>query len=112
MQIPFAVYERLVRRSYASIWTAELNGNVSTSVPWASMTSKKTSSDSRPVSAAAAIIDLAPAIASRRTGNPEEIAEAVAWLLSPAASYVNGAVLNIDGAGSVVNAGLTAFDKV
>ena len=51
-------------------------------------------------------------VPARRTGNPEEIAEAVAWLLSPAASYVNGAVLNIDGAGSVVNAGLTAFDKV
>lgn len=32
-----------------------------------------------------------------RAGNPEEIAEAVVWLLSPAASYVNGSVLEVGG---------------
>jgi NAD(P)-dependent dehydrogenase (short-subunit alcohol dehydrogenase family) len=32
-----------------------------------------------------------------RAGRPEEIAEAVVWLLSPAASYVNGAVLEVGG---------------
>lgn len=35
--------------------------------------------------------------ALRRYGQPEEIGEAVAWLCSPAASYVNGAVLPVDG---------------
>jgi NAD(P)-dependent dehydrogenase (short-subunit alcohol dehydrogenase family) len=33
----------------------------------------------------------------KRAGTPEEIAEGVLWLLSPAASYVTGAVLPISG---------------
>jgi NAD(P)-dependent dehydrogenase (short-subunit alcohol dehydrogenase family) len=33
----------------------------------------------------------------RRVGSPEEIAEAVLWLASPAASYVTGALLPVDG---------------
>jgi NAD(P)-dependent dehydrogenase (short-subunit alcohol dehydrogenase family) len=32
-----------------------------------------------------------------RGGQPEEVAEAVAWLLSPAASYVHGSILEIGG---------------
>jgi NAD(P)-dependent dehydrogenase (short-subunit alcohol dehydrogenase family) len=32
-----------------------------------------------------------------RAGLPEEIAEGVLWLLSPAASFVTGAVLPISG---------------
>jgi 3-oxoacyl-[acyl-carrier protein] reductase len=32
-----------------------------------------------------------------RLGKAEEIAQAVAWLLSDAASFVNGAALTLDG---------------
>ncbi|MCA9858749.1 MAG: SDR family oxidoreductase, partial [Thermomicrobiales bacterium] len=36
-------------------------------------------------------------IPMQRSGQPEEIAEGVVWLLSPAASYVTGAILEIGG---------------
>jgi len=40
---------------------------------------------------------LAPGIPLGRAGNPEEIADAVLWLLSPAAAYITGAVLPVSG---------------
>ncbi|MTH79162.1 SDR family NAD(P)-dependent oxidoreductase [Paracoccus aestuariivivens] len=36
-------------------------------------------------------------VPTRRRGTPEDIAEAVAYLASPSASYVNGEVLTVDG---------------
>jgi len=40
---------------------------------------------------------LKPAVPMKRIGRPEEVAEAVLWLLSPAASYTTGAVLEVGG---------------
>jgi NAD(P)-dependent dehydrogenase (short-subunit alcohol dehydrogenase family) len=40
---------------------------------------------------------LAAGVPQRRIGRPDEVADAVVWLLSDRASYVNGAVLPIDG---------------
>lgn len=45
-----------------------------------------------------------------RPGEPEEVAEAITWLLSPAASFVNGAVLTVDGGVTAVDPGTSAFD--
>ncbi|MFF1406201.1 SDR family NAD(P)-dependent oxidoreductase [Streptomyces sp. NPDC058294] len=45
-----------------------------------------------------------------RPGEPREIAQAIDWLLSPAASYVNGAVLTVDGGTTALDPGTLAFD--
>ncbi len=46
---------------------------------------------------------------ARRPGTAEEAGETVAWLASPAASYVNGAVLTVDGGASAVDVATLAF---
>ena len=38
-----------------------------------------------------------PLIPMGRLGEPHEVAEAIAWLLSPAASYITGTTLTIAG---------------
>jgi meso-butanediol dehydrogenase/(S,S)-butanediol dehydrogenase/diacetyl reductase len=64
--------------------------------------------DSREEAYAAATRD----VPLRRASSPEEIAGSVAWLLSEGASYVNGAVIPIDGGVTIVDVGTLAFGSV
>ncbi len=45
-----------------------------------------------------------------RAASATEVAQSIVWLLSPAASYVNGATLNVDGGHRWVDAGTVPFD--
>jgi meso-butanediol dehydrogenase / (S,S)-butanediol dehydrogenase / diacetyl reductase len=49
-------------------------------------------------------------VPARRPGTAEEAAEAIAWLASPASSYVNGAVLPVDGGAAIVDIASAAFE--
>jgi NAD(P)-dependent dehydrogenase (short-subunit alcohol dehydrogenase family) len=48
-------------------------------------------------------------VPARRPGTAEEAGETIAWLASPAASYVNGAVLTVDGGAAAVDVATLAF---
>jgi NAD(P)-dependent dehydrogenase (short-subunit alcohol dehydrogenase family) len=50
-------------------------------------------------------------IPQRRAADASEIAGVVAFLLSDAASFINGSVVTADGGGRTVDAGMLAFDS-
>ncbi len=41
--------------------------------------------------------DMAPQVPMQRAGSAEEVAQSIVWLLSPAASYVTGSILDVTG---------------
>ncbi|TIL30166.1 SDR family NAD(P)-dependent oxidoreductase [Mesorhizobium sp.] len=48
-------------------------------------------------------------VPARRVAQPEEAAASIVFLLSPQASYVNGAVLSVDGGAAMVDVGTLVF---
>jgi meso-butanediol dehydrogenase / (S,S)-butanediol dehydrogenase / diacetyl reductase len=66
--------------------------------------------ESRGISAADAYRLATAMVPQRRAASAEEVAGAVCWLLSDAASYVNGAILPVDGGSCAVDPGTLALD--
>ncbi|HEY1623984.1 MAG TPA: SDR family oxidoreductase [Streptosporangiaceae bacterium] len=65
---------------------------------------------SRGLSVAEAYAEVTALVPARRAALADEVAAVVSWLLSDAASYVNGAVIPVDGGSAAVDVGTVPFD--
>jgi NAD(P)-dependent dehydrogenase (short-subunit alcohol dehydrogenase family) len=59
----------------------------------------------------AAYAEITVDVPLRRVASSEEVAATVAWLVSDDASYVNGAVLTVDGGHTPVDVAMVAFGR-
>jgi meso-butanediol dehydrogenase / (S,S)-butanediol dehydrogenase / diacetyl reductase len=64
----------------------------------------------RGLSVPEAYAEVTALVPARRAASAAEVAAVVTWLLSDAASYVNGAVIPVDGAATAVDVGTLPFD--
>ena len=64
------------------------------------------------VDAEAAYAEASTLVPLGRPARAEEVADVIAWLLGPTASYVNGATISVDGGHRLVDAGTVPFDFV
>jgi meso-butanediol dehydrogenase / (S,S)-butanediol dehydrogenase / diacetyl reductase len=64
----------------------------------------------RGLSVSDAYAEVTSLVPARRAASAAEVAAVVTWLLSDAASYVNGAVIPVDGAATAVDVGTLPFD--
>ncbi len=100
-----SVVARSAMTAAAKLLANEVAGHgvtVTCVAPGATATPRRQEILTRRASAAGAGLDVleradVAAVPTGRTAAPEEIAEAVAWLASPASGYVTGTVLTVDG---------------
>jgi meso-butanediol dehydrogenase / (S,S)-butanediol dehydrogenase / diacetyl reductase len=62
------------------------------------------------LSVAEAYAEVTALVPARRAALASEVAAVIGWLLADAASYVNGAVIPVDGGATAVDVGTVPFD--